>query len=267
MARTVVGLFQNNEAAQHVKTHLISEGYSAENIRIVASGAQALSGSPSSTGEKTDDTSFVDTISNFFRCFTGSDPEDEKHYTAGVSGGEALLTVTVVDNQADAVAELLERHGATNVDEQTLSQGTTQTEVPVQTAASTDASGTQKLDVVEEELLVWKRTVQRGGVRVYSHVTETPVEENVTLREEHVHIERHPVNRAATSTDFTAFQEGTIELTETAEEAVVSKTARVVEEVVVGKDVSERQQTIKDTVRHTDVKIEKVGVDPSETKS
>lgn len=117
------------------------------------------------------------------------------------------------------------------------------------------------LPVVEEEIQVGKRTVSRGGVRVYSRVTEKPVEEQVQLRKEQVSVERRPVNRAVSGTDRDAFKEGTIEMTETSEEAVVSKQARVVEEVVVRKDAQERTETVRDTVRRTDVEVEKLGAE------
>ncbi len=114
----------------------------------------------------------------------------------------------------------------------------------------------QQIPVVEEELQVGKRAVQRGGVRVYSRMTETPVEENVQLREERVRVDRQPVNRAATEADFRSGKEQVIEVAEYAEEPVVSKQARVVEEVRVGKDATERTETIRDTVRRTDVEVE-----------
>lgn len=50
----------------------------------------------------------------------------------------------------------------------------------------------------------------------------------------------------------------TVEMKDTAEEAIVSKEARVVGEVVVRKDVTEREQHIKDTVRRQDVEVEKM---------
>jgi uncharacterized protein (TIGR02271 family) len=106
---------------------------------------------------------------------------------------------------------------------------------------------------------VGKREVQRGGVRIFSRVVETPVNESIGLREEHVNVERHKVDQPISTGDTTAFQEQTIEMRETAEEPVVEKSARVVEEVVVGKQVSERQQQISDTVRHTEVEVEKLG--------
>jgi stress response protein YsnF len=47
-----------------------------------------------------------------------------------------------------------------------------------------------------------------------------------------------------------------IEVTETVEEPVVSKRARVVEEVIVNKEAKDRVETIRDTVRSTGVKVE-----------
>jgi uncharacterized protein (TIGR02271 family) len=121
-----------------------------------------------------------------------------------------------------------------------------------------ETTGTTAIPIIEEQLAVGKREVQRGGVRVFQRVVETPVSETVNLREEHVSVERRPVDQPASSADLAAFQEQTIELRETAEQAVVQKTARVVEEVVVGKEVTERQEQIADTVRHTEVQVEQL---------
>jgi uncharacterized protein (TIGR02271 family) len=120
------------------------------------------------------------------------------------------------------------------------------------------AADTQAIPVIQEELKVGKREVQRGGVRIYQRVVETPVNETVGLREEHVNVERHAVDRPVSAADVNAFQETTIELRESAEEAVVEKTARVVEEVVVGKEVTQRQENISDTVRRTEVEVEQL---------
>jgi stress response protein YsnF len=46
-------------------------------------------------------------------------------------------------------------------------------------------------------------------------------------------------------------------VTESDEEAVVSKTARVKEEVVVHKEATDRVETVRDTVRRQDVEIER----------
>jgi stress response protein YsnF len=71
-------------------------------------------------------------------------------------------------------------------------------------------------------------------------------------------VERHPVDRPVGLSDTEAFKESVIELSETAEEVVASKEAQVVEEAVVSKGVTEHAETVKDTVRRTEVEVEKL---------
>ena len=111
------------------------------------------------------------------------------------------------------------------------------------------------VQVAEEELRVGKRDVGRGSVRVRSYVTERPVEEQVELRQERVTIERRPVDRAVAPGDA-AFTERTIEAVERGEEAVVSKTARVTEEIGLRTDVEQETETVRDTVRKQNVEVE-----------
>ena len=101
-----------------------------------------------------------------------------------------------------------------------------------------------------------KRTVEQGGVRVRSRIVERPVEENVRLREEHVHVERQPVDRPISGADINNLQDREIEMRESAEVPVVNKQARVVEEVKVSKDVTERNETINDSVRNTEIDVD-----------
>ena len=112
----------------------------------------------------------------------------------------------------------------------------------------------EMIPVVEETLRVGKREVERGGVRVRSYIVETPVSEQVTLRDEHVSVERRPVTGGTVPAD--AFRERTIEMTETDEEAVVGKEARVVEEVYLKKTADNRTETVTDTVRRTEVEVD-----------
>ena len=78
------------------------------------------------------------------------------------------------------------------------------------------------------------------------------------LREERVRVERRPTDRAVEATDD-AFRERVIELTESSEEVVVAKDARIVEEVVVGREVDERVETVRDSVRRTEVDVDTDG--------
>jgi uncharacterized protein (TIGR02271 family) len=119
--------------------------------------------------------------------------------------------------------------------------------------------GEARVPVVEEELKVGKREVETGGVRVNTTTQETPVEEKINLREEHVRVDRRPVDRPATAADVQqSMRQGSMEVTARAEEAVVQKEARVVEEVVLNKEATERTETVRDSVRRTDVDVERI---------
>ena len=126
--------------------------------------------------------------------------------------------------------------------------------------------GTTSIPVIEEELHVGKRVVETGGARIRKRIIERPIEESINLREEHVIVERAPVNRPATEADLTNFPEGEIEITEHAEVPVVAKEARVVEEISLEKEVEERNEVIRDTVRRTDVDIENLDSDDIQTR-
>jgi uncharacterized protein (TIGR02271 family) len=117
---------------------------------------------------------------------------------------------------------------------------------------------TTAIPVIQEELNIGKREVSRGGVRVYQHLRETPVDQTVGLREEHVRVDRRATDKLVDPADIDAFKDTTIELREVDEEAVVSKQARQVEEVRVGKDVSQREEHIHDTLRRTEVEVERL---------
>ena len=171
--------------------------------------------------------------------------------TAGTTAAETGAAATGMGTTADNMAA------------STRADTTTDAARSDNLAADTRIEGEQRIPVVEEELRVGKREVQRGGVRVFQRVQEKPVHESVDLREEHVKVERHPVDQPASEADVAAFKEGTVELRETAEEPVVAKTARVVEEVVVGKEVTQRTEDINDTVRRTDVQVEQLSATDS----
>jgi hypothetical protein len=89
-------------------------------------------------------------------------------------------------------------------------------------------------------------------------VVEKPVDESVELREEHVKVERRPADRDLTKGEADRMRDRSIEVTEMAEEPVVRKRARVREEVVVGKETNTRKENVHDTVRHTEVNVERL---------
>jgi len=132
-------------------------------------------------------------------------------------------------------------------------------------AASGDRTTEEmRIPIVEEELRIGKRVIESGGVQVTQRVEERPVNEQVTLRDETVHIERQRVDRPASEADLAAVREGVIEVRDHHEEAVVDKQARIVEEVVIGKQVQEHTETVQDTLHRTNVRVEEI---PGETRT
>ena len=128
--------------------------------------------------------------------------------------------------------------------------------------ARTDAVGSgadEVLKAMKEDLVVGKREAEAGGIRVTSHVVETPVQEQVTLHEERVTIERHLVNERVVGVGD-AFADKTIETRVTSDEAVVGKEARVIEEIGIKKKAADRVETVRDTVRKTEVDVEDTSV-------
>ena len=186
--------------------------------------------------------------------------EDRHIYKEATKRGGFLLTMNTDDAQADRVHLLLDATNPVDLDErerQLKATGfTPPASAPVSPLAAGSVAGEQVIPIVEEHLQVGKRQIDRGGVRVRAYTVQTPVRDAVSLREEHVEVGRRPVGEAVRDAEG-LFQERTLELTETAEEAVVGKEARVVEEVVVRKDASERLETVQDTVRHTEVEVER----------
>lgn len=167
---------------------------------------------------------------------------EAKRYVDGVRSGYTLEAIVITDEMADDALEIMHEHA---VGDRTQETG----------AAGIAATGDTVLPVIVEELEVGKREIAGGGVRATSHVEEIPAEEEVTLRDERVDVERRAVDRPVSDIDA-AFQDRTVEVTATKEEPVVTKRARVIEEIVLTKAADTRTETIRGTVRRTDVHVE-----------
>jgi uncharacterized protein (TIGR02271 family) len=228
---TTIGLFETQDQAQAAINKLIDSGFERGSIRIVNSidDIRSLRSLPAGDAE-------------FYREFINRD----RGY---------LVVVQAPQNRIQQAAEILSSREFSTINADSLNERYRQSGY---TNASLRDYGEQDvvLPVIEEDIQIGKREVERGRMRIYTEMTETPVEEQVTLREERVNVDRRPVDRPVTDADMNAFREGEFEVRTTAEEAVVQKQARVVEEVTINKDVSERTETIRDSVRRTDVHVD-----------
>ncbi len=265
--KTVTGLFSTMAQAQQAKQTLITQGFAAGDIDVVAENSNATSAMPQSTaGSGTASTgiaSLGEKVGSYLKNLTGGDDEAHREYSSGLQSGGALVSVTTGDEKVQQAATALRQAGAQDLKGASgLASGQTAGRVTAE-----NITGDTLIPVVEEQLVVGKREVDHGGVRVYSHVVERPVEAEVMLREERIVVDRQPVNRAATEADFEAGRGGTIELQAMGEEAVVGKASKVVEEVRVGKTSSEHVETIHDSVRKTEVEVEQLAGQAARTET
>lgn len=299
MTQTVIGIFDNRNNAEQAVERLVVQGYDRERIDLSARSTERSYGS----NDSHDDDSFGEKVSRFFNNLFDSEDESQRYTTIARSG--TVVTVhTDSSDMASRASEILDECGAIDVDERSSASGYGSSEgtltgadsepvfgasvspgTPVASMDSvTDSSmmnsddsdaslrndidsdlSNRSIPVIEEELQVGKREVERGGVRVRSRIIERPVEESLRLREEHVVVDRNRVDRPATESDFDTFKEGEIELRERSEVPVVNKEARVVEEVKLRKDVREREETVRDTVRSTDVEVDELRGDADDS--
>ena len=288
MATTLVGIFDDYTSAQEAVGELTEAGIKQGDISIARSeptgaGYTTYGGANSKdyhTGE-----SIGGKISDFFSNLFGGDDdrattrEETDLYAESVRRGGTLVTVRVEDEMTDEAADILNDNGAIDVDRRAAQYRAAgyknyDESAPLYNAEQSSAEfknfaeqGEIALPVIEEQLNVGKKVVQRGGVRVHTSVTSRPVEETVNLREENVTVNRRPVNREVSDADLANFKDGDFTVTTQAEEAVASKQAKVVEEVVVGKNVSERTETVRDTVKRTDVEVDEINADDTDPKN
>ena len=280
---SVVAVYRNRSDAENAANELRSSGFDSSDIYV---GAYDEAGTTGTTREWKATQHHEGGIKGWFKSLFGdeSDSSDYTNYENVANTGGVIVSVRAPEQQIDRAVDILEKYNPVDVDQNAgttgaqtgstaaASQGVAATgaatQTPQTTAGTAATRGRQATDtgdlprtipVVEEDLRVGKRSVVRGGVRVYSRVVEQPVEETVNLREERVRVDRQPVNRPVDAGELRAGTDQVIEVQEVAEEPVVQKQARVVEEVRVSKEVGERSETIRDTVRRQEVEVEDLG--------
>ena len=254
---SLVAVFSNRSDAEKAASELKAKGFDSGDVYVGSYKEAMTTDSPrewNSTHEHEGG------VKGWFKSLFGEEHDslDYSAYENAADQGGVVVSVQVTDQNLDTVEQILQKYNPVSIDENETAVQATSPSTGSRKQASDNLPAS--IDVVQEDLRVGKRTVLRGGVRVYSRVVETPVEEKVNLREERVRVVRQPVNRPVSANDLRAGAEQVIEVQEYAEEPVVQKQARVVEEVRVSKDVAERTETVRDTVLRRDVEVEELGL-------
>lgn len=234
MQQTVIGVFDTNNQASEAKSALENATFTNNDVTSFGEKGQYNDRYASAT----------DSVYAFFSNLFDTDEDTARGYAEVARRGTVVTVYTDSLDDAKKAAAILDQYGAIDFEERrTAYSGYENKDLNADT-----------IKVIEENLAVGKREVQTGAAEVRSRIVAKPVQETLRLREENIFVKRTAVDRPATAADFAA-AEGTITLTETAEEAVVSKTARVVGEIEVGKEVSTRTETINEEVRETEVEV------------
>jgi stress response protein YsnF len=201
-------------------------------------------------------------------------------YGRSVEAGGVVLTIRVPEADAARATSILNAHQAIDLTKRAEQTGLLTTApamatkpamvrppapatvvatgpVPSGNVPAGTVTGEEILALAEEQINVGKRVVREGTTRIRRFVTETPVEAQVTLHEEHARVLR----RASTDPNFLRnidWTDKTIEITESAEEAVVTKSVHITEEVVIQREGSDKVKTVHDKVRRQQVEVERV---------
>jgi uncharacterized protein (TIGR02271 family) len=232
MKNIVIELFDNRSRAQTVSQELIGAGFDRRDIRLASSESE-----------------FRDVVTD-----TNLSPDKTAYYLGEIRRGAAAVTVATSPDRVERAAQIMSAHRA-------RAAGRTGAEAEREMRAERGVRAEREMafPVIEEELHVGKRMVERGGVHIHKRVTERPVEQQVNLREERIKVEHRRVDRIASEQDMGMLREGReVDLTETFEEPVIAKEPHVVEEVIVSKEIVDHPETIRDTVRRTEVEVERL---------
>lgn len=252
MANAVVAVFDQYTEAQSTVNELLVAGFEENEVKLNAEEA------PKFERERSQEVG----VKGFFQDLFGKGKEDDDEielYDEAVRHGNYVVTaIASTDERSELASEVMSHHHPIDLDEHSSER---------KSEGGQQGGQQDSIPVIEEEVKVGKREVAGGGVRVFKNIYEIPVEEDVTLRDERVVVERVPVDKPATDADLSAFKEGTMEFRERTEEPVISKKARVVEEVRVGKEVSERTERVRDTAKKTDVEVERTGSDDDQYRT
>ncbi len=244
MMEKVVGVFLDESYAQRAMQALQSAGYEAQMA----------------------DESAIKAFKN-----SGFQDEVVKVYESRYNEGNSILVVDGGDNGDQALGIMLD-NGAEYINLSGKSDGQSQGKgngqmTTTQQYAQMDAANRQygrvdeqtgranteedmRLKLHSEELSATKTSQQAGEVELRKVVHEREQQMPVTLKHEEVYVERRAMNEAANADDIRDMTDEVIRVPVYEEQAQLHKQTRVTEEVAIGKNAVEEQQTLSGTVRH-----------------
>jgi uncharacterized protein (TIGR02271 family) len=264
---TLVAAFDTKEHATAAVNALKAGGFHPDDISIFDNSRLAVGKSAASAGTRH--------AGLWHRLFG----DDINKYEATVYGdtineGGTVVSVRVPQDQVAQASGILDLHRPVNVHDRAVTSGiapAAQVEsaakaiIAAPLAAAQSVAVTPKLAelhkgtlrLAEEQLQVGKKMVETGRTRVRRFTTEREVSQDVTLHEEHAEVLRKALADPTSLTNID-WADSEIEVVETAEQALVNKTARLVEEVSLRTKGDDHVETIHEKLRRQQAEIEQV---------
>ena len=197
MAKTLVGLYDTFAESKQVVQELVENGFARRDIRLATHSAEedvrdydadyTYTGTALSTSRGR---GLIDLLTR-----SGVPQSEADSYAEGVRRGGTLVLVKARDEQSERGLEIMNRLHSVDINTratQWRQEGWSRFDPDAEPYATTEVSqererygrrmaddGETTIPVVEEELTVGKREVERGHVRVHTYIEEVPVEEEV----------------------------------------------------------------------------------------
>ena len=210
MQHTLIAVFDNRADAERARDALRAAGFSGAEVR--QDGVDAAPAAGAAAAAHPGGHRFGAGIRHFFADLFGADDSAaSSRYNAAVSRGQHVLTLVAADeHEIERAADIVERHGPVDIDEETGGRFVAGAPVPVATPMAGTAQGTAAgmsqqasgaagmqggaagaqqgqaqqgqsqqregaiLPAIEEAFRTGTRAVRRGGVRIYHRLVDTP---------------------------------------------------------------------------------------------
>jgi uncharacterized protein (TIGR02271 family) len=266
-SETLVAVFDTPEHAEAAVDALKAGGFHEDDISIF--DTERLAGGSSQIGQE------VKTAGLWHRLFgTGLFKHEAAVFGQTVDRGGAVVALRCLDSEVAHATGILDLHRPIDVHDRAVTSGVaTAATVEAATKAISDGpvvaeqrvavtpkiadTHREVLRLAEEQLQVGKQMVETGKTRVRRFTTEREVSADVTLHEEHAEVLRRAISEPVKIDDLD-WSDRSIEVVETDEQALTSKTARVVEEIALDKIGTDHIETVHEKLRRQQAEVERI---------
>ena len=167
MANAVVAVFDEYDEAQSTVNELLVAGFDKNEVRL---SAENEVGATQATEDDRRQRPRERGVKGFFQSLFGINDQndDVRVYDEAIRHGNYVVTaIAETPEKSELASEVMSHHHPVDIDERSSEW------------LSSSITESTTIPVIEEEVKVGKREVQRGGVRIFQRVSEVPIEDEV----------------------------------------------------------------------------------------